>query len=56
MRVLLGVLLLLPGCAERRSFDERYADTQKNLIERTQKLDAAADPANHSAPGSSNTN
>jgi hypothetical protein len=56
MRVLLGALLLLSACAERRSFDERYADTQNNLIQRTQKLDAAADPANHSAPGSSNTN
>lgn len=55
MRVVLIVLLTLAGCGERRSFDERYADTNRNLEERAQQLDAAA-AADGSAPAVANEN
>ena len=34
------LLLVLAGCQDRRTFDERYADTERNIEERAQRLDA----------------
>jgi hypothetical protein len=44
-RPLLLVSLLLAGCNDRRSFDERYDDTQRNLEQRAANLDAAVNVA-----------
>ncbi len=41
MRGALLLALALVGCDDRRSFNERYDDTQRNLEERAQNLDAA---------------
>jgi cell division protein ZapA (FtsZ GTPase activity inhibitor) len=50
MRALLILAALsLASCGERRSFDERYADTQQNLEERARELDAAANAADANA-------
>ena len=34
------LLLVLADCQDRRTFDERYADTERNIEERAQRLDA----------------
>lgn len=44
-------VVALTGCQDRRSFDERYADTERNIEQRAQTLDAdlnkdEASPAN----------
>ena len=41
LTMLLLLLLVLAGCNDRRSFDERFDDAQRNLDERAQNLDAA---------------
>lgn len=38
--VLILALAMLAGCGDRRSFDERYADTERNLQQRARHLDA----------------
>jgi len=42
--------LALSSCGDRRSFDERYNDTQRNLEERAQNLDEAANSTDGNAP------
>lgn len=46
MRVLLIALTAAMGlsaCGDRRSFDERFADTQRNIEQRAYNLDAHLD-------------
>ena len=43
-RILL-LVLILAGCNDRRSFDERYEDTQRELEHRAKKLDTAIEVA-----------
>jgi hypothetical protein len=38
-------LLLVAGCGDQRSFDERYADTQQNIENRARQLDAELNKA-----------
>lgn len=59
MRALLpAALLLLAGCGDRRTFDERFNDTQAELQQRSAELEQKlneeqAPPANESGNRSS---
>jgi len=46
MRMLLPVLLMLAGCGDRRDFDERYSDTQKEIESRSAALENRHSEAN----------
>lgn len=45
MRAIILAVTLLGGCREERTFDERYADTQRNIEQRAAELDAQLNEA-----------
>jgi hypothetical protein len=48
-RLTLLFSLLVSGCEDRRSFDERYDETQANLEQRMNRLEIQANALNESA-------
>ncbi|CAA9492957.1 MAG: hypothetical protein AVDCRST_MAG44-317 [uncultured Sphingomonas sp.] len=53
MRAAVLLAVALAGCGDRRSFDERYQDTQRNLQQRSHDLDAAINETDSVAPANS---
>lgn len=54
MRLLLPILLLLAGCGDRRSFDERFNDTEARLKEKSAELERKQEEADREASGNLN--